>query len=71
MALVLLVNKPARRILCQKKNLDKNKKPMLVSRRIFEGRSLGLRICGGSGGAFFKKCPFQEKGGNVLTLILI
>ena len=71
MALVLLVNRLARRILCQEKNLDKNKKPMLVSRRIFEGRSLGLRICGGSGGAFFKKCPFQEKGGNVLTLILI
>ena len=71
MALVLLVNRLARRILCQEKNLDKNKKPMLVSRRIFEGRSLGLRICGGSGSAFFKKCPFQEKGGNVLTLILI
>ena len=70
MALVLLVNRPARRILCQEKNLDKNKKPMLVSRRIFEGRSLGLRICGGSGSAFFKKCPFCEKGGNFLTLFI-
>ena len=40
MALVLLVNRRAGRILCQEKNLDKNKKPMLVSRRIFEGRNL-------------------------------
>jgi hypothetical protein len=52
------------------KKLDKNKKPMLVSSRIFEGRSLGLGICGGSGSAFFKKCPFCEKGGNFLTLFI-